>query len=236
MKTKNIFLSVIIFSVLFTSCQKAFLVKGNRSLSTESRHLEQFDKVGNSGSFEVTIVEDSVSFVLIEAESNLIKHIDTYVYNNALIIDSDESLIAHRPMKLEVHTNALRSAELKGSGFIQFDPFNTNNFSAVIEGSGYIRGAIESNSIFLQIKGSGNIEVDGIVENGELIIDGSGEIRSYDLYLQNCEATIAGSGNLYTHTSSRLDAEIMGSGSIYYKGDPADVNSRIDGSGRIIKQ
>lgn len=236
MKTKIIFLSAIIISVLFTSCQKSFSVIGNRSLSTESRNLEQFDKVGNNGSYEVTIIKDTASFVIIEAESNLIKNIDTYVYNNALIIDSDENLIAHRPMKLEVHTNALQSTELKGSGYIQFEQFNSNDFSAVISGSGYIRGTVESNTILLHIKGSGNIEVDGIVENGELMIDGSGEIRSYNLYLQNCDATIAGSGNLYTYTSNSLDAEIMGSGSIYYKGDPADLNSRIDGSGRIIKQ
>ncbi|MFM7859228.1 MAG: GIN domain-containing protein [Flammeovirgaceae bacterium] len=47
--------------------------------------------------------------------------------------------------------------------------------------------------------------------------------------------TIAGSGNITIAVSGSLNANIVGSGNIYYQGNPADIVVNVTGSGKVIK-
>lgn len=256
MKTKTILFIAILTAVSITSCRKSMFVRGNKNVTTVERQLSEFDKVANDGSFEVTIIEDDEHFVVIEAESNLISHIDTRISNGALIIDTDENLINRRPMKLFVHTDKLRAVELNGSGFIHTETFNSEEFSAVLDGSGDISASImDCEDTYVRVSGSGNLAIDvdtesmraeihgsgdlrisgeGISSNME--IHGSGSIRSYDFNHESSNAVVDGSGSIYLYVTDYLNAKIFGSGSIYYAGNPSDVDKEINGSGNIIKQ
>lgn len=253
MKVKSIIILALFVGLGFSSCTKSMLIRGNGNVTTQIRELDDFSKLANNGSFEVNIIADSSSYVIIEAESNLIPHILTMVDNGALIIDSHENLNSRRSMKLEVHTPNLEALEINGSGNIDFETFNTEHFSAVVDGSGNINGSAVSNSTYLKVNGSGNLTIGLITESldasihgsgnihmaGESVysimgIYGSGDIQDYGFSQDDCEVTSDGSGNVYTTVNSSLKAKIEGSGSIHFKGDPL-VQSEINGSGRVIK-
>ena len=84
------------------------------------------------------------------------------------------------------------------------------------------------------ISGSGNLTISGEARNADFLVSGSGKIDADDLTLNDCEARVSGSGNMWVYVDRFLDATISGSGSIYYTGEPA-IESRISGSGRIIE-
>ncbi|NJN49938.1 MAG: hypothetical protein HC798_00720 [Polaribacter sp.] len=65
---------------------------------------------------------------------------------------------------------------------------------------------------------------------------GSGSIKAYDLSVEEVEASIAGSGNIQITVSTRINAKLVGSGSIYYKGNPKYVESKTVGSGNIYNK
>ena len=254
MKTKLIIILAIAISLGSTSCRKGIFVTGNKNVTTQTRELDNFSKLANDGSFEVTIIRDSNSYVVIEAESNIIPYIETRVDNGALIIDTRETINARRPMKLTVYTSEMEAMELNGSGSIFSEAFVSESYSAVLDGSGNITATSTCTDAYLRVNGSGNITANLITENLDAEIHGSGNIKLYgegihsdmgiygsgdinyfDYFQKYCSAKSDGSGNIYVQVSEVLDAKILGSGSIYYRGNPI-VNSEINGSGNVVKQ
>lgn len=253
MKTK-ISLIILVLIVSLSSCRKAFFIQGNNSTANETRQLNSFNKIANDGSFIVTVINDTTSYVVISAESNLIPYIRTIVDGDALIIDSRESLNNHSAMRLEVHTAHLEAIELNGSGEISFDSFSCDKFSAVLNGSGNIKGTMNSNSAVLRVDGSGLLNIDlqtkslaasvfgsgdiklvGASIMSKMEVHGSGNIKYYDFVQSSCEALTDGSGSIYVNVTEQLDVRIEGSGSVYYIGNP-EISVDISGSGKLVKQ
>jgi len=254
MKSKLSLLLIIFIVSTFASCKKDMFIRGNENLSTETRSVQNFTKLANEGNFIIQIIQDSLSFVIIEAEDNLISHIRTEVQNDALIVFTKETLNNKLPMKLEIHTPTISDMELNGSGEINFNHFFNEEYSAVINGSGSISGSTNCNKAFLRsngsgsmslgivtesidagIYGSGDIYLVGEAEHGEMVIRGSGSIKDGNFLQNSCFINTNGSGSIYVNVSEFLDVKIFGSGSVYYQGNPS-TNVEIAGSGKFIKQ
>jgi len=254
MKSKLSLLLFILIVSTFTSCKKGVFIRGNENLSTETRTVQSFSKLANEGNFIVQIIQDSLSFVIIEAEDNLISHIRTEVQNEALVIYTKEILNNKLPMNLEIHTPTIIDMELNGSGEINFNHFFNDEFFAVINGSGSISGSTNCNKAFLRsngsglmslgiitesidagIYGSGDINLVGEAQHGEMVIRGSGRMKNFNFLQNSCFVNTNGSGSIYVNVSEYLDVKILGSGSVYYQGNPS-TNVEIAGSGELIKQ
>jgi hypothetical protein len=255
MKTKTLLTGLILLttSILFTGCYDNWhSIDGNYNVMTETRDLPDFHRVFNEGEFDVYIIQDGLSEVEVEAESNLIPMIRTRIEGSSLVIDTKDNLQNHFPMKVYVHTAELTEVGLSGSGLFHAENLvvedfeislsgsgdmnisaTADNVDCAISGSGDIGLGLTCNSIDAKISGSGNMELWGTADNGDLDISGSGEFRAYELILQNCDATISGSGNMYINVEDHLDVKISGSGNIYYMGNPV-INSTISGSGELI--
>lgn len=253
-KIKKLILVVPIIIVLISGCHKGIKIEGNGNVQTETRYSVSFNYVDNSGDFDVYLVPDTVFFVEIEAESNLIPHIKTVVSGNTLDIYTRENLGNNSPMILYVHTPVITGASLSGSGVIHVDNYETSDFEAILSGSGLIYGNVACNHFYSKISGSGIVDfrvfsetlksdisgsgeivLSGEANSADYVISGSGNISSYEFSINDCTAKISGSGNIYTTTANYLDVNISGSGSLYYKGNP-QVYTKITGSGQVIKQ
>ena len=64
---------------------------------------------------------------------------------------------------------------------------------------------------------------------------GSGTVRAFDCNMDELECKIAGSGDIEASVVNKIKAEIAGSGSVKYKGDPQDIQKKVMGSGKIEK-
>jgi hypothetical protein len=255
MKTKNVIplLLLLITVMLFTGCYKFWRnVEGNYNVVTETRYYSDFKRVFNEGNFDVYIIQDSSNEVIIEAESNLIPLIRTRIEGSALVIDTKENLRNNYPMKIFVHTNTIEEIKLSGSGRIYAEDLASGDIEidisgsgdifysgtadevmSNISGSGSIDMGVECDELDAKISGSGDMEIWGKANRGDLKISGSGSIRSYDLVLQDCYATISGSGSMYLNVADYLNVNISGSGNVYYMGNPI-VETKISGSGSVI--
>lgn len=254
MKTKIILTGLGIFTagILLTACHDWHKVEGNYDVETETRSLPEFDRVSNEGEFDVYIIQDGLSEVVIEAESNLIPLIRTRINDSMLEIDTKDNLDPNYPMKLYIHTTNIYEVDLSGSGLIHAADITTGDLELDISGSGdiFFSGTVDdldcdisgsgtadigltANTIDINISGSGEMEIWGVADKGEFDISGSGRIRAYELLLQECYAHISGSGDMQVSVQDYLNVHISGSGSIYYMGNPI-IESDISGSGDII--
>jgi len=239
MKILNInraLLLLFIITGLLVSCGKNYMyVRGNGQIGAETRNVQPFEGVVLEGSFEVIIKHDTITEVIVEAETNLIPFIETYVTGTALVVREKPhtNLKANDPIRVFVKTPKLRYAELEGSGMLSTEQFVSDNLNLNISGSGRLESGGVLKRVYGFISGSGEIYLSGLADIAEFSISGSGNIDAYALQADTCYANISGSGNMYVYVIDLLDAGISGSGNIYYKGNPTVYNN-ITGSGAVI--
>lgn len=233
-------------------CESWGHVEGNENLVVENRNTGIFNKVVSSGDFQVRIVQDSVFDITVKAESNLQPYINTTVNDKTLGIDPQKSLYSHKPIWIYVHVPEIRKIEMNGSGLIEANDmvYNTINvdlngsgniycsteaksITIDIDGSGFIETDIEGNSVKTNVDSSGDIYLEGSVNKSDIDIKGSGDIEAYNLVARKSLVNIKGSGDAKLYVKNILKANISGSGSVYYQGNPS-VHTVLTGSGEVI--
>lgn len=236
---KKIFIIPLMLLVLLglSSCYGPHHIDGNNNLITVSRTTGVFNSIESSGDLQVRIVRDSVCFVEVEGEENLIPYIDTDIQNGVLRIEtqSHRNLDPNYPIIIYVHAPTLESIELSGSGSISSDTLSAVQLDVRLSGSGDINVPVLANKVNARISGSGDIHLSGSALQSDFSISGSGDLHAYSLQLSECIADIAGSGSMYLQVSDFLDVAISGSGNVYYYGNPS-VSVSINGSGQVIHQ
>lgn len=126
-------------------------------------------------------------------------------------------------------------ADVSGSGEMNLKG-KFKSIAADVSGSGKIavNGTIAGKADF-EISGSGRIEASGSSDSMKADITGSGKVMAATLVTNSARIDIAGSGDVEITVNKDLDADISGSGTVRYKGNPARVNSDASGSGSVRK-
>lgn len=215
---KALFLGLI-FSVVLVSCKKD-KIKGEGEIITEERNVNNFYSVEASGSSEVYITQGSVFEVKVKGYENIVPYLETKVENGILYIRfKSNSNIGNDNSEVYITMPALQAITTNGSGNI----IAKGNFL----GMEYFNATT---------RGSGNISVEkGKSMNYKIVIAGSGDVKSFGLETQQAIVDISGSGDAELTVSKILNANLKGSGNVYYKGG-ARVEKKISGSGDVVKK
>jgi hypothetical protein len=105
----------------------------------------------------------------------------------------------------------------------------------IVSGSGDIDVDLQCTELIAVISGSGSITARGTATRSNINLSGSGDFKGFDLSTKITEAIISGSADVSVSVSDLLSAKIVGSGDIYYRGNPKKIDSKIVGSGDLIK-
>jgi hypothetical protein len=110
------------------------------------------------------------------------------------------------------------------------------NFDSSISGSGKVNAQVTiSGKADIGISGSGKFVGNGTANEIKARISGSGKVLASGLEVSKCDVHISGSGDVEINVKDDLDANISGSGSVSYKGNPKRLNSHSSGSGHVRK-
>jgi hypothetical protein len=229
---------ILLLAVSVTSCKKHLFnsIKGKGATVTETRDLSGFNKISLDIDADIYYTQDSVYYVEISAQQNVLNVITTEISSGELEIDSRKWIRKHNGIKIIVHSPNLYALDISGSGNIESAAvISTTTLELNISGSGNISlAAVNSAELEAKISGSGNISASGgAVTNQKATISGSGNIEMTGLSANHSDAKISGSGNISVWAIDQLKATISGSGDIRYTGNPA-VNTTISGSGSVI--
>ena len=238
MKSLKWMIPMVLLLTAFTSCKKHIFnsIKGKGATVTEIRDLSGFNKISLDIDADVYYTQDSIYYVEISAQQNVLNVITTDISSGELEIDSRKWIRKHNGITIIVHSPQLYSLDISGSGKIESaGAISTTTLELNISGSGNISlASINSAELESKISGSGNISASGgVVTNQKSTISGSGNIDMTGLSANHSDAKISGSGNISIWALNQLKATISGSGDIRYKGNP-EVNTSISGSGSVI--
>lgn len=86
-------------------------------------------------------------------------------------------------------------------------------------------------------EGTGDVVISDFIpqENLSVSLIGSGSFLGFPLEVANCTINISGTGDCEVSVTNRLDVSIIGSGNVYYKGNPV-IHEDISGSGSVLAQ
>jgi len=169
---------------------------------------------------------------------------------DAITVSGSGDLIAQTKLtgsdfKLSVSGSGSLQAEVEATGDVDADVSGSGNldlkgkfknFESDLSGSGEISlvASIAEVADF-GVTGSGKVRASGTAQSVKASLSGSGKVLAANLETDKCTIHISGSGDVEINVKSELDANISGSGSVSYKGNPNHVNSHSSGSGHVRK-
>lgn len=235
---KSIILLSILSISLFSCAQES--IKGNGNRITETRNLSSdFDAIESAGAFDV-IIHDAPQDgkIKLEGDSNVLDKIEVEIQGSTLVLQHKKGVnFFNNSGKVTITFNArnLKSIGLSGSGTIKAKAVQkVDDFSVALSGSGDIDARVAATNVTSAISGSGNIVLRGNTQNFKVGISGSGDVKAFQLETQNAEIGVSGSGDVEITANGNLSAAVAGSGDIYYKGNPTQINSKSGGSGDVV--
>lgn len=92
---------------------------------------------------------------------------------------------------------------------------------------------LQQAGIELEIEGSGDITAYGQVESLTVVVAGSGDVDCSDLTANRASLSIAGSGDIEAFVRQSVTAQVVGSGDILVRGNPAQRTKQVVGSGDV---
>lgn len=240
--TKKILLASLFLTLTFSINAQSWFgknekIKGNGKVVTVNRTTNDYDGIAVGGSFNVILIKGSEGKITIKGEENIIPFITTEINNGTLKINykKNTNIRTTKRLTVTVTFKDIESVALGGSGNISSTAgIQASDFNISLGGSGNIDLIVNSDTLNSKIGGSGNIKLKGNTNTFKCSIAGSGSINAYSLNVDEVNATIAGSGGIKTTVKNKIKAKIVGSGSIYYKGNPQEINKKSVGSGSVV--
>jgi hypothetical protein len=149
--------------------------------------------------------------------------------------DLDLNVSGSGSLLLDIDASGSVEGDVSGSGEINLKG-KCKSFDSDVSGSGKVDLSLTvMNTADFSVSGSGKIEADGTASDVKATISGSGKVLAANMETNRCEVRISGSGDVEINVKNELDANISGSGTVGYKGNPGKINSHSSGSGKVNK-
>lgn len=242
MKAQKSLLSVVAILMLsMLACRAGSIdlnrdrVVGSGDVVSEEREVRDVERVSLTYVGELTIIQGDEEGLTIEADDNLLRHIETEMRGHELVIGVDENieLETDNPIRYTLRVKTLSDISISGMANVFAETLDTGDLSLGISGSGNITiEALNADDLRLRASGSGNFDLAGEVATQDISITGSGNVKAGDLASRQAEVTISGAGNATLWVSEGLDIRVTGIGNIDYYGHP-EVSQSITGGGEV---
>ena len=191
------------------------MIYGSGKMKTEARPIEKFNSVRVSVPATVLIEQQTGAERLsVTAEDNLLPLIDSEVKDGALrlSIATGKSFTGRIPT-FQVIVSDLRELNVEGSGTVE---------ASKLDGS----------ALSLTVAGSADIHLAGRSDDLTVAIYGSASVDAAELQTTRAKVVVSGSGDVLVNARDKLDASVIGSGTVDYMGSPT-LKEAIFGSGSI---
>jgi hypothetical protein len=107
-------------------------------------------------------------------------------------------------------------------------------FMVGLAGAANITGTLECETLQANMAGSGTIRLRGSAGKAEINLVGDGTFDAEEFRMDNASAQIVGEGKIIAWTTGTLATNVVGNGTISYRGDPVMEFTGV-GTGRFIR-
>lgn len=191
-----------------------------KEVKAERDHTD-FTKIRIKGAFELKLEAGKDFSVLVEGDEDDVARVESYVRNGKLVLDNaddddddDGIRINSDSVTITITMPTLEEFEVLGA------------VDAEMKG-------LNSDTLTVELKGAGAIEMEGTCGSMELELKGAGEVDAEDLKCSDVEVDVKGVGEAKVFASESVDADVSGIGSITVYGEPKKVRQSDSWLGKI---
>ena len=150
----------------------------------------------------------------IEAPDNILPLITTTVRDGALKIGIQRPLSQLATVTIQVGVPVLDRVELYGVGSISASGVSGQRFE-------------------VRMVGVGTVTASGAVESVDVLGQGVGTTRLFDLASESAKVWLSGVGTVEVNATQSLFARVFGLGTVFYSGNPGEIDAVVEGFGSI---
>jgi hypothetical protein len=233
-------------------------ISGSGDRIEETRTVSGFTGVELATPGTLTIVVGEKEELRIEAEDNLIPHIETRVRSGKLTIETREgvNLRNTQPLRYYLTVKDLDTIVISSSGDIEVPDLEAEHFSVMVRSSGNLdmgnlaadtltvklsssgdmrMGMLNADILKVEINSSGNLDiVGGEVQRQDITINSSSDYAAQDLQSAEAEVRLRSNGSATIRVRDHLKTRLSSSGDLRFFGNPT-VDARTSSSGDVVR-
>lgn len=216
-------------------------VSGDGHVVSKEIPIGDYDKMLIEGeNIDLKYTQSSATpYLKIETDQNILDILDIHTDSQELVIRPKNKHTGIRPTRFVVVTNstALEALAMAGEGCCDLGGgLSGEKLGIKFAGGGTIKAdSIAIDRLDCEIAGSGTVCLSGQTEQIDLKSAGSSKIKAFGLATERLNCKIAGSAHIEITANEAISAQIAGSGTIRYKGNPDIREKSIVGVGSITK-
>ena len=126
-------------------------------------------------------------------------------------------------VRINITMPELESLELKGSGDLIFNGFNTESFEIDILGAIDVEGQINSRDVSITLSGASELELSGEGNTMEATIQGASKLKASNFSTENASVEANGASTAKVYTTRRLEIKEGMASKVTYRGEPEMV-------------
>ena len=235
---------ILLLAAAGTGCKKENMcdcVKSTGDMVKEKRSLDDFNKIEVRKNVVVTLYQDTVCYVEVEAGSNLVGLIRTDVEDGILKITNDNTCNWVRSYDKEVHA----TVHLKN--LVQLDHYGSKEINCANVLTADVIDVYENNSadIHLNIQAR-QVWARQMIGGGDIYLTGAA-VFSYHyggsfgyIYAKGliCDSVLVdhrGTGDVHVSPTVWMKVNIEDRGNVYYSGNP-QLLSFLNGTGKLYHE
>lgn len=225
--------------MIFAGCEGTIgnsCVDGSGNIIRNSRHIGDFTNVYVDGIADVYVMQGNSDSIVIETDDNIAYLINTNLHNSTLYIDNTKSIC---PSKFNIYLTMkdIRLFDIDGTGsLVNITPIETDALTLNGDGTGDITFTdCTIGTLIVRMDGTADVKATGMVGILDADLDGTGDIDMLGLQAVSADVTTDGTGDIRVWAVQKLKAVVNGTGDIFYKGNPEELHTEVNGTGKIIR-
>lgn len=238
-------LNLVIIGACLTgliSCSK----EGGKCLSntgpiiTQERSITDFDSISVNDYVNLILTQDTMNRVSVEAGQNIINGISTEVIDRKLFIYNNNECnwlrSYNKPINVYVNVKNLMKVSYNSSGDVTSSNVIGSSFLWIDVWGGCGTIDLELNvyqGTFIEHMGTADFKLHGLCKINSIYAGDFGLFDCKDLETDYTYIKNYGSNDCYIKVTKYLDATIGSIGSIYFRGNPDTLFTKIYGSGVV---
>lgn len=241
MKTRTLLLGLLALVSILTSCKKDhFGIIPSKNITSVEKSIAGNSKLEVSSLFQVHITfTDTEEKLIVEANENLHQYIKVEDKNGWLKIKfkNNISLLGDQSvLNIYISTKHINEYQVDGaSSVILENELFADDINIDIDGASHFSGTIYSNNLNANLSGASTINVNGYAAFLDVVANGAGIVKSYDLESNQLDADLNGASEVQATITEKLWVKANGGSNVFYKGNGVVHHQDLSGGSSIKK-
>lgn len=205
---------------------------GPQETITKEFKLSGFDRLQIGSAFIISVTKGDQFGVKVTGDREKVADVTARVRNSELVVAFKENnnriRLGSNAVRVEIVMPSLRAVNFGGtSASVVHEGFETENFVAYITGTARSEIHMKSGEVFVDITGSGSVELIGSAQKIKATIEGASGLNALAFEVEDADLDVNGTSLARVNVSGTLQAKASGASTIRYKGDPQIKSQEI---------